>query len=427
MNETQLSKQRERKMKTLRCAVVIAPLVVGVTNIVPSNAGEFSKLNLMTNMPALGVATPISEDQRTTDLNPLPEGASFEGMARVLKEFAQSPANRRGAQEIAIYRQAAPGVVLLKTKEGSGSGVVLQNGLILTNRHVVEGVGTVQIFFKPTDTTQSAQSTEFRLGRVSFVDKTKDLALITPDDMPANFKFLKVAARDDLEVGADVFAIGHPLGFSWTFTQGVVSAIRGIKTEDENYTAIQTQTPINPGNSGGPLLNANIEVVGVNTWARDISSVKKVDLAGEAMAVARPAQGLNFAVSARDIRAFLSDVQTGKIANLPLQIPSLAGCSWQLLFNGRTKANDGGLKLFSSRCDGKADAWEIFPDDKAKAVQLYFDPDRTGKSSVVILSDAATGKWETSLWDFFRDQTFAVVGHHDDGKIQPTRFEFARS
>jgi S1-C subfamily serine protease len=414
-------------MKALRFAVVLAPLVVGVTNLATSNAEDLSKLNLVITMPEAGEATATSEDQRFTDLNPIPEGASFNELGRVFKEFAQAPTNRRGAQEIAIYRQAAPAVVLLKTKEGSGSGVVLQNGLILTNRHVVEGVGTVQIFFKPTDTTQSAQSTEFRLGRVSFVDKSKDLALITPNDMPANFKFLKVASRDDLEVGADVFAIGHPLGFSWTFTQGVVSAIRGITTEDENYTAIQTQTPINPGNSGGPLLNTNIEVVGVNTWARDISSVKKVDLAGEAMAVARPAQGLNFAVSARDIRAFLSDVQTGKIANLPLQIPSLQGCSGQLLFNGRTKANDGRLKLFSSRCDSKADAWEIFPDDKSKAVQLYFDPDRTGKSSVVIISNTATGKWETSLWDFFRDQTFAVVGHHDDGKIQPTRFEFVRS
>jgi S1-C subfamily serine protease len=296
----------------------------------------------------------------------------------------------------------------------------------LTNRHVVEGVGTVQIFFKPIDMAQSAQSTEFRIGRVSFVDKSRDLALVTPSDMPPSFKYLKIATHDDLEVGADVFAIGHPLGYSWTFTQGVVSGIRKIDSDNQGYTAIQTQTPINPGNSGGPLLNVNAEVVGINTWVRDISSVKKVDVAGEAVVLARPAQGLNFAVSATDIRAFLADVQNGKIANLPLEIPGVPGCTWQLMFNGRTKTDDAGLKTFSSRCDRKVDAWEIIPDKRSEPVQLHFDIARSGKSTVVVLSNATTRKWETSLWDFFRDDTFAVVGHHDDGKIQPTRFEFIR-
>jgi hypothetical protein len=96
------------------------------------------------------------------------------------------------------------------------------------------------------------------------------------------------------------------------------------------------------------------------------------------------------------------------------------------MFNGRTKANDARLRTFSSRCDSKADAWQIFPDDKTKPVELYFDPDRSGKSSVVIVSNPTTGKWEKSLWDFYRDQTFAVMGYHDDGTIRPTRFEFTR-
>jgi hypothetical protein len=275
---------------------------------------------------------------------------------------------------------------------------------------------------------QTTEATDFRSGKVKYVDVQRDLAIIEVKDLPLDYKFLKIAARDDIEVGADVYAIGHPLGYTWTFTQGVVSGIRAIQNDTQSYTAIQTQTPINPGNSGGPLLNTNLEVVGINTWVRDISSIKKVDVAGEGVVVARPAQGLNFAVSARDIRSFFSDATSGKIAVLELQVPvSPAGCKWQPIFNGRSKANDSGLRTFSSRCDGVADAWEIFPDDKSKPVQLYIDPNRTGKSSIVILSNAATRKWETSLWDFFRDQTFAVIGHHDDGTIKPTRFEFAKS
>jgi S1-C subfamily serine protease len=407
--------------------MALAVFVVAVTASPASRAQGISRSELAMTLPATGAASP-SDNLQTIDLDPtITDRASFEELGKVLKEFAQATSNRRGAQEIALYKQAAPAVVLLKTKEGSGSGIVLQSGLILTNRHVVEGIGTVQIFFKPTDMSQSAQSTEFRIGRVSFVDKSKDLALITPNDMPANFRFLRIAARDDLDVGADVFAIGHPLGYSWTFTEGVVSGLRRIDSDGESYTAVQTQTPINPGNSGGPLLNASAEVVGINTWVRDISSFKKVEVAGEAMTLTRPAQGLNFAVSAKDIRSFLSDTQSGKVANLSLDIPVIPGCSWQLLFNGRTKANDAGLKTFSSRCDGTVDAWELIPDEKSKSVQLHFDPERSGKSAVVILSNASTGKWESSLWDFFRDDTFAVVGHHDDGKIKPTRFEFLRS
>jgi S1-C subfamily serine protease len=359
--------------------------------------------------------------------SPLPEGLSFQLLGDVLKGLTgQEKAVTRGAQEIAIFRQAAPAVVLLRTTEASGSGVVLQNGLILTNRHVVEGVGAVQIFFKPTDLTQGSQTVESRSGKVQFVDPSRDLALIRPESLPANYKFLKLSPRDEFEVGTDVYAIGHPLGYTWTFTQGIISGVRLIDREGEHYTAIQTQTPINPGNSGGPLLNANLEVLGINTWARVI--VEKQKVAGEELAISTAAQGLNFAVSARDLREFLRDVSDGKIANLRLKLPEMpVGCSGQTIFSGRTKSNDARLIAYSLKCDNVVDAWELFPDDKSKPVRYHFDPDRSGKSSIIVHSNVTTGKWQVSYWDFFRDRTFAVIGRHDDGKLKPTRFEFTRS
>jgi hypothetical protein len=68
-----------------------------------------------------------------------------------------------------------------------------------------------------------------------------------------------------------------------------------------------------------------------------------------------------------------------------------------------------------------------FPTTGQNQSKFHLDPDRSGKGSIVVFSNPQTHKWELSLWDFFRDQTFAIIGRHDDGKIQPTRFEFARS
>ena len=95
----------------------------------------------------------VSHDSGASSLleSPLPDGMSLRELGELLKGLAtQNTSVMRGAQDIAVFRQASPAVVLLKTKEGSGSGVILQNGLVLTNRHVVEGIGAVQIFLSPT-------------------------------------------------------------------------------------------------------------------------------------------------------------------------------------------------------------------------------------------------------------------------------------
>jgi serine protease Do len=99
--------------------------------------------------------------------------------------------------------------------------------------------------------SETTASTEMRVGRVKAVDAQRALAFVSPETLPNNFKSLKIAAQDNFEVGSDVYAIGHPLGYVWTFTQGIISGVRKIDTDKEHYTAIQTQTPINPGNSGG--------------------------------------------------------------------------------------------------------------------------------------------------------------------------------
>ena len=100
--------------------------------------------------------------------------------------------------------------------------------------------------------------------------------------------------EDEVEVGSEVYAIGHPVGLYWTFTRGVVSQVRkDFAWSDEQIqhraTVIQTQTPINPGNSGGPLFDAAGRVIGINSF------------------IYLEAEGLNFAVAGSEIASFMEN------------------------------------------------------------------------------------------------------------------------
>jgi S1-C subfamily serine protease len=165
----------------------------------------------VTAIPVPGdVASKSGENlQQDVIRSPIPDAMSLQELGNLIAALAaDAKMGMRGAQEIAVYRQAAPAVVLLKTKEGSGSGIVLQNGLIATNRHVVQGVGGVQIFFKPNDIPEGRQTMESRLGTVVAVDPTRDLALIRAESLPPNYRFLKISSENNFDVGTDVYAIG---------------------------------------------------------------------------------------------------------------------------------------------------------------------------------------------------------------------------
>ncbi len=139
-----------------------------------------------------------------------------------------------------------------------GSGFIISSdGYIVTNNHVVDGADSVLVRLN--------DRREFD-AEVVGTDPRSDLALLRVDgeDLPA----LKLASKDDLEVGEWVLAIGSPFGLDYSVTAGIVSAKgRSLPTENnENYVPfIQTDVAINPGNSGGPLFNLEGEVVGVNS------------------------------------------------------------------------------------------------------------------------------------------------------------------
>jgi len=182
---------------------------------------------------------------------------------------------------IDVAANAGPAVVQIRTsgsaetdfgvipETGVGSGIIYESdGWILTNRHVVEGSGSLEVELKDGRIFE---------GRVYGIDTLTDLAIVKVDaeDLPV----ASLGDSDALEVGQLVIAIGSPLGtYSNSVTSGIVSAKgRSITAEGSTQplnNLIQTDAAINPGNSGGPLLDAAGNVVGINTAiARDSTGI----------------------------------------------------------------------------------------------------------------------------------------------------------
>jgi len=148
-------------------------------------------------------------------------------------------------------------------ERGQGSGVIINdNGLVLTNAHVVERVDNVSVTLADGSICD---------GQVLGTDVVTDLALVKIDE-DAYSGFATLGNSEDLEVGDWAIALGTPYGLEKTVTLGIVSSlhrdINSLGFSDKRLDLIQTDAAINPGNSGGPLLNSDGEVIGINTLIR---------------------------------------------------------------------------------------------------------------------------------------------------------------
>lgn len=180
-------------------------------------------------------------------------------------------------------------VVTLRRSEGAGF-IVDPSGLVLTNRHVVDGAREVSVMF--------ADGTQFKA----------EVALRAPNDLallrvgaPGPLPVVTWGDSDRMRPGDPVIAIGNPLGLRSTVTAGIVSAVdRGLK-DAPLETFIQTDAALNQGNSGGPLFNKDGEVIGVNAALMAPS--------GESSSA-----GLGMAIPAKQAHAMVeSYLQSGRI------------------------------------------------------------------------------------------------------------------
>jgi serine protease Do len=138
-----------------------------------------------------------------------------------------------------------------------GSGILIsKDGEILTNYHVVRNADTIKV--------KLADQTEYEARLIGKDDRT-DLALIKLRRSGGNLPFARLGSSSQIDVGDWVMAIGNPFGLEHTVTAGIVSAKGRVIGAGPYDNFIQTDASINPGNSGGPLINAEGEVIGVNS------------------------------------------------------------------------------------------------------------------------------------------------------------------
>jgi putative serine protease PepD len=220
--------------------------------------------------------------------------------------LVQTAANSTTTDTEAVAKAVTPSVVLLKVEgqqeSDEGSGIVLSSdGKILTNNHVVAAAasgGKIQVVTS-TGTTYDATI----VGR----DPVTDLAVVQASGA-SGLTPASLGDSEKLEVGQPVVAIGAPLGLQSTVTTGIVSALdRPVSvTNDQGQAsvtdAIQTDAAVNPGNSGGPLVNAQGQVIGINS---SIASTGGSD-GSQAGSI-----GLGFAIPITEAERVANDIVAG--------------------------------------------------------------------------------------------------------------------
>jgi S1-C subfamily serine protease len=318
--------------------------------------------------------------------------------------------NARGVKDAALFRNISPSVVLILSKEGSGSGSIIgTQGQILTNWHVVGNNSEVGVILKPPKDVDRISKADIRRAKVLKVDQVSDLALIQLLDIPVGRSVIKLGDLSDIGVGVDVHAIGHPNGEAWTYTKGIVSQYRNDYSWDvgqlkHKASVIQTQTPINPGNSGGPLLTDSGVLVGVNSF------------------VDKNAQGINFAVSIEDVKKFLSR-SGNRLAEKVQPTKVTKKCEMKEVFKGKLEDGSGEVILWDSKCSGKADLNMVIPYDKSKPIYSEMDRNQDGNVDVKIFSQNRDYKWDFSFWDENFDGKWDLFGLHRNGEVKPYKYE----
>jgi len=259
----------------------------------------------------ISAGVPIVHSEKVVEKNYIPQTTQEQKVIDVVKENTSSVVSVVIMKEVAVYEQGyydpfGNGIFIVpqqkqtgteKQQVGAGTGfIVSEDGLVLTNKHVVSD-DTAEYIVIMSDGKEYP-------AKILAKDPVQDLAIMKIDSS-TKFKPLTLGSAEDIQIGQSVIAIGNALGeFQNTVSVGVISGLGrtvvasggtiGTETLED---IIQTDAAINKGNSGGPLLNLKGEVIGINT------------------AVSTSGQNISFAISIDKAKKDIEQVKgSGKIS-----------------------------------------------------------------------------------------------------------------
>ena len=374
-----------------------AAIEVNATPLVDEKIIEKSKDKLVT---IINYANNQSQTVKTKNKNRKPRTKFKGGPEEIFEKFANS-------------------VVYIENQKdrGTGSGFVINHkGLkIITNWHVVETAKDVTICLR-TDDLNKVCDTDYYTGKVIKKNKRKDLAMIEVKGLPSSIKPVVYGKYKDVKIGQTAFAIGHPEGLVWTFTNGMISQKRpehnwSYKSSRHKAKTIQIQVPINPGNSGGPLFNKDQKLIGVNTFTSE-------------------GENLNFAIAVDDLIEFINEVEQKDIDS-PYIKKKKKGNTWIQKKSDKNKKSGISQKYPDAKEvdlneNGIIDVWMLDEDKNGKYEKALLDLNEDGIIEMVAFDENENQNYEMVFFDTDLDGNAdeAEYDENDDGVMDFTAYDY---